>query len=133
MIDVETVIISGIIAALETKDPSIECATEYVPDPTKFPHVSIEEADNYGYVRGEDSSGIEKYANVMYEVNVHTKGVSDKKLKAKEILGIIDDLFIEWGFIRVMKNAQTIDNGTICRLIARYSAVVSKNNICYRR
>ena len=91
MIDIESKIVSSITSALETLFPGITVVSDYAPDPAKFPHVSVEEIDNYIYLGGEDSSGIEKYANIVYEVNVHTDDRRGKKSKAKKILTAIDD------------------------------------------
>jgi hypothetical protein len=133
MIDIESSIVYDISQALTPVFDNVIISTEYVPDPPTFPHVSIEEADNYTNTDAIDSSGIEKFVNVMYEINIHTNDRVAKKSHAKTILNIIDDLLIQKGFSRTLRSPQLMNEGLIYRLVARYTGVVAKDMTIYRR
>ena len=75
MIDVEKQIYTPIAAALREKFPGISVSGEYVKAPPKFPYVSIVEQDNYTTISRLDSSDRERYATILYEVNVYSNQV----------------------------------------------------------
>lgn len=129
MIDIERDVVAEIVAAL----PDVLVVNNFVGNPAKFPHVSVVEADNYTYLRGEDSSNEEKYASVMYEVNIHTNDNRGKKSSAKNIFNTIDSLLRQMGFARIMATSQTENESTVYRIIARYTAVVSADKFLFRR
>jgi hypothetical protein len=133
MIDIENEIFTKISAELRSRFTDISVYGEDVRTPSSFPCVSIVEADNYVVTATRDSRSNENHANLMYEVNVYSNKASGKKSECKEILSIIDSIFLGLGFTRNMKNPVTMDDATIYRLIARYSAIVSADQTIYRR
>jgi hypothetical protein len=133
MIDIENEIFTKIAAELRTRFVDINVYGEDVRTPSSFPCVSIVEADNYTTKSTQDSGCNENHASLMYEVNVYSNKTSGKKSECKEILSVIDNIFLGIGFTRTMKNPVTMDDATIYRMISRYTAIVSKNQMIYRR
>ena len=70
MIDVESQIYTPIAEALRAQFPGILVSGEYVNAPTRFPYVSLVEQDNYTTEAHMDSGDTERFATLMYEVNV---------------------------------------------------------------
>lgn len=123
MIDVENIIFTKIAGSLRTKFKGINIRGEYINAPSEFPHVSVVEQDNYSSTDKLDSSTREKFATVMYEVNVYSNKSGCKKSEAREIMGEIDKVFIGMNFKRLSMNpVPNMENATIYRLTARYRA-----------
>lgn len=133
MIDIENEVFTKIATELRSRFSGINVYGEDVRTPSSFPCVSIVEADNYTVKNTQDSSNNENHANLMYEVNVYSNKTSGKKSECKEILSVIDEMLLGMGFTRTMKNPVTMDDATIYRMVSRYSAIVSKNRMIYRR
>lgn len=133
MIDIENEIVTLIHNTLVANN--ISAALESVTNltPSEFPTVCVEEIENSSYGASSDSKTNENHAAVGYEINVFTNDVSGKKQRAKEILDVLDAQMILVGFLRMSKTQLSYDNGTKYRLVARYRAVVDRNNIIYRR
>lgn len=102
----------------------------YVRTPSSFPFVSITESDNY--ISNLDNSSEEKFATVMYEVNVYTNN-STPETTAREILKVIDKEMYSMNLMRLsMNQVPNLEDATIFRLTARYEGVTDGNYI-YRR
>lgn len=133
MIDIEKLIYTTIAEALRAQFPGISVSGEYVNAPPKFPYVSIVEQDNYTTTSHLDSSDTERFATVMYEVNVYSDKAWGKKSVCRGIMGAIDEMFYKRNFTRIsLSPVPNFENGTIYRLNARYRAETDGSNI-YRR
>ena len=134
MIDVEADVFSLIATALRSAYDDIYITGEYVSQPPKFPAVFFVEMENNVYQPGRDSSGIENFANVMYQVDVYSNLSRGKKAEARTIIGMIDVLMAVNGFTRTFMNpVQNMNDPTIYRITARYTAVVGKDKVIYNR
>lgn len=134
MIDIETQVFSRIASKLREDDPGMFVSGEYVKAPAVFPTVTVEEKANSAYQRTQDSGSLENHASLMYEVNVYSNKQVGKKTQCKELFKIIDHEFQEMGFTRIMKEpVPNLEDGTIYRMIGRYTAVVSTGGIIFRR
>lgn len=133
MIDIENEIFTKIATELRTQFQGINVYGDEVRTPSSFPCVSVVEADNYTVKTTQDSGSNENHANLMYEVNVYSNKTSGKKAECKEILSVVDEILLGLGFTRTMKNPVSMDDATICRMVTRYTAIVSKNQTIYRR
>lgn len=112
-------------------EDSIFITGEYTPTPPFFPCVYLNEADNFN--AGYDGSNNEVVTGVMYGVEVYTNKVNGKKAEAKGIMAVIDDVMTGLGFTRTMlQQLPNMNDATIFRLTARYTASVIDNTI-YRR
>lgn len=130
MIDVENWIFDPIADAVRSEFPGSHVAGEYIRAPSRFPHVSLVESDNYMSEQYLDSSDAEKYATVMYEVNVYSNKTTGKKAEARSILKLIDSMMYERNFTRTaMTPVPNLEDSTIYRLTARYRAVTDGTNM----
>ena len=134
MIDVENEVFNTIATVVRAKYPDIYMVGEYVKTPPRFPCVSLVEMDNQSYQRTEDSGGSENHVSVMYEVNGYSNKTVGKKAECKAIMALIDEQMLALGFARTMlQPIPNLDDATIYRMVGRYSAVISKNKLIYRR
>ena len=104
---------------------------EYTPTPPFLPCVFISEADNFN--AGFDGCNHEIVTGVMYEVEVYSNKQNGKKAEAKSIMAIVDGVMTPLGFRRtLLQQVPNMQDATIFRLTARYTAAVINNTI-YRR
>lgn len=134
MIDIENEVFNTVATEVRAKYPDIYMVGEYVKTPPKFPCVSLVEMDNQSYQSTEDSGSSENHASLMYEVNVYSNKTVGKKSECKAIAALIDEQMLALGFARTMlQPIPNLDDATIYRMVSRYSAVISKNKVIYRR
>ena len=134
MISIENEVFTIIAEAIQAKYPDAYVVGEYTKAPSRFPCISMVEADNSVYDKTKSSSSLENHAQVMYEVNIYSNKTSGKKSECKSIASLIDDEFATLGFSRTMLQPfPNVDDATIYRMVGRYSGVVSKDKIVYRR
>ena len=134
MIDVENEVFNTVATVVRAEYPDIYIVGEYVKTPPKFPCVSLVEMDNQSYQRTEDSGSSENHVSVMYEVNIYSNKTIGKKTECKTIAALIDEQMLALGFARTMiQPIPNLDDATIYRMVGRYSAVISKNKVIYRR
>ena len=130
MIDIENLVFTPIAQAVRAQFEGANVVGEYVREPSRFPHVSLVESDNYISTRHRDNSSTEKYATVMYEVNVYSNKTSGRKTEARSILDLIDTMLTAKNFTRIaMTPVPNLENSTIYRLTARYRAETDGTNI----
>lgn len=131
MINIENELYTKVATAVRSQYPSVNILSVDARMPSAFPCVSFVEADNYTALNTFDSGG-EKYATVMYEVNIYSNKVNNQKSECKSILGIIDNIMINNNFTRITTNPITMENASIYRMVARYTANVSTAEKIYR-
>ena len=134
MIDVENELYTIVATAVREVYPDISMSGEYVMSPSSFPHISLVEMDNFAYDRTRTSESTENHASVLYEVNVYSNKTVGKKSECKKIIALIDKVLCNLGFTRTMLNpVPNMNDATVYRMTGRYKAVISKDNIIYRR
>jgi len=134
MIDIENQIFGKISTALRAEFNPIFVSGELVKAPATFPAVYIEEKANSAYQRTQDSGSLENHVSLMYEINVYSNKQVGKKSECKAIFAVIDNEFQKIGFTRIMKEpVANLEDGTIYRMVGRYTAVVSVGGTIYRR
>ncbi len=134
MVDIENQIFGKISTALRAEFNPIFVSGELVKAPATFPAVYIEEKANSAYQRTQDSGSLENHVSLMYEINVYSNKQVGKKSECKAIFAVIDNEFQKIGFTRIMKEpVANLEDGTIYRMIGRYTAVVSVGGIIFRR
>jgi hypothetical protein len=134
MIDIENAVFDNVARKLRDKYPDIHVVGEYVKTPPKFPSVSFVEMDNKTYSSTEDSGSSENHVSVMYEVNIYSNKKTYKKAECKAIAALVDEQMLALGFARTfLQPIPNLDDATIYRMVGRYSAIVSKNEVIYRR
>ena len=133
MIDVEAKIYTPVAAALRANFLGIEVSGDYTKVPPKFPFVSIVEADNATSQNRMDTSDVEKFATVMYEINVYSDKAEGKKSECKAIMSFIDEIMYRMNFTRIaLAPVPNLSKSTIYRMIARYRAETDGTRL-YRR
>lgn len=133
MISIENNVFTRIATKVRTQYPGTYVTGEFELNPSQFPCVSIEEADNYVLQRTSDSGRVENHAVVMYEVNVISTKAVGRKTEVKKIFSTVDDEFEDMGFTRQSMQPLNADHATKYRVVARYVAVVDHNGVIYRR
>ena len=130
----EDMLFTKIATAIRAEFSGAYVVGEYVNAPSKFPAVYIVEQDNTVNRATRDTSGIENFADVMYQVDIYSNKNKGKKSECKAIAALVDEQFAALGFTRSFLNpVPNIDDGTIYRMTGRWIATVSKDNIVYRR
>lgn len=133
MIDVESQIYTPVAEALREQFPGILVSGEYVNAPSRFPYVSLVEQDNYTTETHMDSGDAEKFATLMYEVNVYSDKAGGKKSVCRKIMKFVDGLMYAKNFRRIsLSPVPNMENATIYRLVARYRAETDGNTM-FRR
>ena len=134
MINVETEIFGSVANKVRAEYPNIFMTGEYVKSPPSFPAVSLVEMDNTVYTSTQTSTETENHASLMYELDVYSNKTKGKKSECKAIATLIDKEMASFGFSRIMlQPIPNMDDATIYRVKGRYKAVVSKENVIYRR
>lgn len=134
MINIEEELFNNVSTIAREKYPNLYMVGEYVKSPPSFPCVSLIEMDNSVYTKTQTSDGNENHGQLMYEVNVYSNKTKGKKSECKSIISLIDNVMLEYGFTRTMlQPIPNMDDATIYRMVARYSAVVSKDKEIFRR
>lgn len=123
MVDIERLVFNPIAKAIREQFPGAFVTGEYVRAPGQFPHVSIVESDNYVTREHIDSSNTERFATIMYEVNVYSNKTSGKKNECRAIMDLIDSMMYGMNLTRTaMTPVPNLEDASIYRITARYSA-----------
>lgn len=138
MISPENPLFTTIATALRQQLSSVFVTGEYVSQPSKFPAVHIEEFDNFPVRSTQTNANLENTVQVVYEVNVYSNKIKDKKAECKDIIALVDSEFRKMGFSRIMLNPiQNMNDATIYRMYVRYRGEVTVdadgNYLVYRR
>lgn len=134
MINIEEELFSNVAKKSRETFPQIYIVGEYVKSPPTFPCVSLIEMDNSVYTKTQTSDGNENHGQLMYELNVYSNKTKGKKAECKAIISLIDEIMLGYGFTRTMlQPIPNMDDATIYRMVARYTAVVSKDKEIFRR
>lgn len=121
MIDQEASVFQQCADAFRAAYPNGFIAGEYVPQPPKFPAVSVVEMDNNVDERAIDNGNIENAVNVMYQVDVYSNLNTGKKAQVKAIIALLDTVLEQRRFVRTFCNPiQNFNDATVYRMTARY-------------
>lgn len=134
MIDIENEVFDSVSKSVREKRPDVNMTGEYVKSPSSFPHVSLIEMSNTVFTSTQTSTEYENHVVVMFEANVYSNKARGKKTECKEIISLLDNEMLSLGFTRTMlQPIPNMDDATIYRMTARYTAIVSKDKMIYRR
>ena len=129
MIDIENKIYSPIRTALVNAYEGIYVTSEPTATSAKFPAVSIVQEDNYMSINKLDNSGAEKFATVMFQVDVYSNKASGRKSQCKEIMNVVDTMLFALNFTRLSLTPIPMANDGYYRLSARYRAETDGTNL----
>ena len=124
MIDIENEIFSPIATELREEFPGIYVTGRAENGiPQSLPCVVLSEIDNYTAKRQIDSSGIEKYVEITYKVDVFSNKSAGNKAECKAIMAAIADRLYGLNFHReANKPEEPLNNGKIFWQSARFVA-----------
>lgn len=133
MIDIEEQVFQAVSDAVLAVHPTTFVIGKETKTPAQFPCLSIVESDNYTIERTQDSTHNENHVGLMYTVTAYSNKAKGSKAECKSILAAADDAMLRMGFTRTRARPMSLDDATKYRLLARYEAVVSKDETIYRR
>ena len=133
MISIENNILTGVDALLAENFPKAILLSDETRLPEKFPCVYLYEIDNYIDTAGSDSGDLENFAFNVLELVVYSNSTKGKKSECKKIFAEIDSYLLLKGFVRNSKTYISQKEGTLGRMVGRYTAIVSKDNVIYLR
>ena len=126
MIDVENLIFTKIYNAVHEAFPKAKIYGETVEQIASFPAVTIQEINNVSLRRTIGTDNEDNHATVTYEVNVYDDSKTANKQKCKEIMSIVDKVFMDYGFYRIMVARLPNQDRTVFRIYGRWRAIVEK-------
>lgn len=134
MIDVEVDLFDELARAILEEYPDAFVSSEYVEAPPQFPAISIIETNNVTNENTEDSSGEEVMSALTYTVNVYSNSQSNAKQECKAISKVIDTRMRQCNMTRIMSSVvDNVRDPSVYRMIARYTGLVDRNLVMYRR
>ena len=122
MIEIEAKVYSPIATALKYQFEGIYVTSEPAATPPKDLAVSIVQQDSYSSPRKQDNTLTERFATVMFQVDVYSNKVSGKKAQAKEVMNVIDEMMFDMNFMRLELRPVPMEDSGYYRLTARYRA-----------
>ena len=123
MIDVFNQIYTALYNAIKSSYSTASITGEYVPKPESFPAISIVEQDNYMSINKLDNSGRERFATLMFQIDVYSDLAKGRKEQCRSILKIIDNIMFGLNFTRIAASPMpNRDDESIYRITARYRA-----------
>lgn len=131
MLDFSNEIFNAVAKDLRSRYEGIKVVGEYVDTPTAFPTVTIDEIQNIPV--HQDSAVHNKYAEVVYRVQVFSNVKSGKRSQAREIYGAVDETLQTLGLYTITyTTTPAIYNSEIYSITATYRGVVDRNGVIYR-
>lgn len=126
MVDIEARVISTVAEAVKAAYPGATVSGEYVPAPSKFPHVYIRETDNSSHVRSYRVDGGEANAQIVFTVDVFSNKQTGKKSECRAITALIDDVLQKFCFQRTFCSPYPNEsNASVYRVVSRYRKLES--------
>lgn len=103
--------------------------------PSKFPCLGVVLSDNGTTQSMRDSSGEDNYHDITIRVDVWSNLTNGKQAEAEGIMNIVRGVVLPLNFRQVScRPTSDINNATVYRLTAEFTATVdADNNIYYRK
>lgn len=128
--DIENEVYTPIAQAVKAEYPGAFVTGELLSsEPTKFPCVALAEIDNYEPKDKRDSSGVEMYSNITYQLSVYSNKAAGKKSECKAVFKFVDSMLVDLGFTRESITPQVPINDKIYWRTGRYTAQVRDKTI----
>jgi hypothetical protein len=130
MIDFSIKIFNAVATDLRSIYAGIKVVGEYVSSPSLFPTVTIDEISNIP--AHLDSSAENKYAEVVYRVQVFCNGIG-KRAKAREIYGNMARKLSLLGLVGMTyTTTPAIYNSEIYCITGTFRGVIGRDGVIYR-
>lgn len=121
MLNVFNSVFTAIATTVRASVPGVTLTGERIAAPTKFPCVTVVEADNYEDPQYINNTLTEQVTALMYEITVFSNLTSGKRSQCIEILQIIDDVMKRKNGTRMARVEGYFDTeGKIYMVTARY-------------
>ena len=131
MIDKSSEIFNAAAADLRSLYPGSKVVGEYVATPTVFPTVTLDEIQNIPTQL--DSASENKFAEVVYRVQVFSNSHEGKRAQARSIFGALDTKMQALGLLAVSySTTPAIYNSEIYSITATYRGVIDRDGVIYR-
>ena len=131
MIDFSNEIFNAVAADLRSLYPGIRVVGEFVNSPTAFPTVTIDEIRNTP--EHLDGADYNKYARIIYRVQVFSNLENGKRVQAREIYGAVDRKMQSMGmFCKTYTTTPEVYNAEVYSITATYEAIIDRNGVVYR-
>lgn len=131
MLDYSNEIFNAVAKDLRSLYTGIQVKGEYVGTPAKFPCVTIDEVSNIP--THLDSAAENKYADVVYRVQVFSNLESGKRAQAREIYAAVDRILMGLGlFAKSYTTTPAIYNSEIYSITATFGGIIGTNGAVYR-
>lgn len=131
MIDKSNEIFNAVATDLRSLYSGIKVVGEYVATPTVFPTVTLDEIQNIP--THLDSGSENKFAEVVYRVQVFSNSPDGKRAQARSIYGAVDGKMQALGLLAVgYSTTPAIYNSEIYSITATYRGVIDRNGVIYR-
>jgi hypothetical protein len=131
VIDKSNEIFNAVATDLRSLYSGIKVVGEYVATPTFFPTVTLDEIQNIP--THLDSSPENKFADVVYRVQVFSNSPDGKRAQARSIYGALDAKMQALGLLAVSySTTPAIYNSEIYCITATYHGVIDRNGVIYR-
>ena len=131
MVDYSNEIFNAVAKPLRSLYKGIQVIGEYVKTPTKFPTVTIDEISNIPIHL--DSAKVNKYADVVYRVQVFSNAEKGKRADARKIYKTVDEKMMELGlFAKSYTSTPTIYNSEVYTITATFGGTIDVNGVIYR-
>jgi hypothetical protein len=131
MIDFSNEIFNAVAADLRSLFMNIRVVGEFVNSPTSFPTVIIDEIRNVP--EHLDSANFNKYARVVYRVQVFSNLEGGKRAQARDIYAAVDRKMQSMGmFCKTYTTTPAVYNAEVYSITATYEAIIDQNGMIYR-
>ena len=131
MIDVSNEIFNTLATTLRFAYEEIQVKGEYDPNPAHFPCVTIDEVSNTP--THLDSAERNKYASVVYRVQIFSNKPAGKRAEARAIYKTVEEAFMSLGlFAKSYTSTPTVYNAEIYSITATFSGIVGADGTIYR-
>ena len=131
MLDFSNEIFNAVAEDLRSVYTGIQVKGEYDPNPAKFPCVTIDEISNVP--TNLDSALTNKYAEVVYRVQVFSNKTSGKRAEARKICATVSETLMGIGlFAKTYTSTPTIYNAEIYSITATFEGVIGADGTVYR-
>ena len=131
MLDFSNEIFNVVAKHLRSLYTGIQVKGEYVATPAMFPTVTIDEIGNIPTEL--DSATTNKFADVVYRVQVFSNKENGKRAEARQIYKSVDEKLMELGlFAKTFTTTPAIYNSEIYSITATYGGIISRDGVIYR-
>ena len=134
MFNIEREIYTEAATAILTASPTCRITNAFVFAPSEFPFASIVHSDDGMTYKMRDSSHADNFRDITLTVDTYSNKQNGKKTEAETLMQAVIDKLASYNFTMVScKPASNINNASIYRLTATFTATVDKDGKIYTR